>query len=64
MRKPGSPFKATVAQDPDTMARIAVRIVFKLLNNEEVPRRHVYIPARLVIIENLPEPGKRFPDEE
>lgn len=64
MRKPGSPFKATVAQDPDTMARIAVRIVFKLLNGEEVPRRHVYISAKLVTIENLPEPGKRFPDEE
>lgn len=63
MRKPGSPFKATVAQDPDTMARIAVRIVFKLLNGEEVPRRHVYISAKLVTIENLPEPGKRFPDE-
>ena len=64
MRKLGSPFKATVAQDPDTMARIAVRIVFKLLNGEEVPRRHVYISAKLVTIENLPEPGKRFPDEE
>ncbi|TFB08587.1 hypothetical protein E3V08_03315 [Candidatus Atribacteria bacterium MT.SAG.1] len=64
MRKPGSPFKATVAQDPDTMARIAVRMAFKLLNGEEVPRRHVYIPAKLVTIENLPEPGKRFPDEE
>lgn len=64
MRKPGSPFKATVAQDPDTMARIVVRIVFKLLNGEEVPRRHVYISAKLVTIENLPEPGKRFPDEE
>ncbi len=63
MRKPDSPFKATVAQDPDTMARIAVRIVFKLLNGEEVPRRHVYISAKLVTIENLPEPGKRFPDE-
>lgn len=63
MRKPDSPFKATVAQDPDTMARIAVRMVFKLLNGEKIPRRHIYIPAKLVTIENLPEPGKRFPDE-
>jgi ribose transport system substrate-binding protein len=63
MRQPGSPFKATVAQDPDTMARTAVRMTFKLLNGEEIPRSHVYIPARLVVIENLPEPGKRFPDE-
>ena len=64
MRKPGSPFKATVAQDPDTIARVAVRMVFKLLNGEEIPRRHIFIPAKLVTIENLPEPGKRFPDEE
>ncbi len=64
MRKPGSPFKATIAQDPDTMARIAVRMAFKLLNGEEIPRRHIYIPSKLVTIENLPEPGKRFPDEE
>jgi len=64
MRKPGSPFKATVAQDPDTMARVAVRMAFKLLNGEEIPRRHIFIPAKLVTIENLPEPGKRFPDEE
>jgi len=63
MRQPGSPFKATVAQDPDTMARTAVRMTFKLLNGEEIPRSHIYIPARLVVIENLPEPGKRFPDE-
>lgn len=62
MRKPNSPFKATVAQDPDTMARTVVQMVFKLLKGEEVPRRHVYIPGRLVTIENLPEPGKRFPD--
>ena len=63
MRKPNSPFKATLAQDPELMARTAVRMVFKLLNGEEIPRRHVYIPAILVTIENLPEPGKRFPDE-
>jgi ABC-type sugar transport system substrate-binding protein len=64
MRKPGSPFKATVAQDPDTIARVAVRMAFKLLNGEEIPGRHIFIPAKLVTIENLPEPGKRFPDEE
>ncbi len=64
MRKPGSPFKATVAQDPDSMARTAVQKAFQLLNGEELARRHFYIPARLVTIENLPEEGKRFPDEE
>jgi len=53
MRKPNSPFKATIAQDPDTMARTAVRMLFKLLNGEEIPRRDVYIPAMLVTIEDL-----------
>ncbi len=55
MKKPNSPFKATVAQDPDTMARTAVRMLFKLLNGEDIPRRHVYIPANLITIEELPE---------
>jgi len=53
MRKPNSPFKATIAQDPDTMARTAVRMLFKLLNGEEIPRRDVFIPAMLVTIEDL-----------
>lgn len=55
MSKPNSPFKATVAQDPDTMARTAVRMLFKLLNGEKLPRRHEYIPANLVTIEELSE---------
>ncbi len=63
MRKPNSPFKATVAQDPDTMARTAVNMAYKLLNGEEITRSHIYIPAKLVTIENLPEPGERFPEE-
>jgi len=57
MRRPNSPFKATVAQDPDTMARTAVNMVFRILNGEQLPRRHFYIPAHLVTIEELPEEG-------
>ena len=55
MKKPDSPFKATVAQDPETMGRTAVRLTFDLLNGKEVPRRHVYVPAILVPIETLSE---------
>lgn len=55
MKKPDTPFKATVAQDPETMARTAVNMVFDLLNGKEVPLRHVYVPATLVTVETLPE---------
>ena len=63
MREGDSPFKATVAQKPEEMARIVVDKVFKILNGEEVTRRHYYVPGELVTIENVPEPGKRFPGE-
>jgi len=55
MKKPDTPFKATVAQDPETMARTVVNMVFDLLNGKEVPLRHVYVPATLVTVETLPE---------
>lgn len=63
MREGDSPFKATVAQRPKEMARIAVDKVVKILKGEEVSRRHYYVPGELVTIENLPEEGKRFPEE-
>src|SRR5665648_441385 len=55
MRKPDSPLKLVMEQDPDTMAREAVRMAFKLLNGEEVPRRHIFIPAKMITIENISE---------
>jgi len=55
MKKPDTPFKATVALDFETMARTVVNMVFDLLNGKEVPLRHVYVPATLVTVETLPE---------
>src|SRR5665648_1202713 len=55
MRKTESPLKLVMEQDPDTMAREAVRMAFKLLNGEEVPRRHIFIPAKMITIENISE---------
>lgn len=55
MKKPNSPFKATIAQDPATMAKVCVEQVFELLKGNEIPERHIYIPGKLVTREQLLE---------
>ncbi len=55
MKKEGSPFKATLAQDPDTMARTCVDKVFELLKGNSIPERHIYIPGILITKDNIPE---------
>lgn len=55
MRKPDSPFKATIAQDPDKIARTTVQKVFDLLNGKKLPSKAVYIPGQLVTRDNIPE---------
>ncbi|HHY77304.1 MAG TPA: sugar ABC transporter substrate-binding protein [Clostridiales bacterium] len=55
MRKEDSPFKATLAQDPDTMARTCVDKVFELLKGNTIPERHIYIPGKLITRDNIPE---------
>jgi len=55
MKKEDSPFKATLAQDPDTMARTCVDKVFELLKGNEIPERHIYIPGNLITKDNIPE---------
>ena len=57
MRRPDSPFKATVAQDPDTIARIAVRRTFDLLNGKTLATRWFHVPGILITKDNLP-PGE------
>lgn len=52
---PDSPFKATMAQDPDTIARTVVDNVFELLRGNEIPERHIYIPGILVTKDNIPQ---------
>lgn len=55
MKKPDSPFKATLAQDPDTMARTIVDNVFELLKGNKISERHIYVPGKLITKDNIPE---------
>lgn len=54
MKKEDSPFKATLAQDPDTMARTCVDKVFELLKGNKIEERHIYIPGKLITKDNIP----------
>ena len=54
MLLPDSPFKATVAQDPEAMAIQVVQGVIDLLNGEDVPSR-IFVPAFVVTKDNIPE---------
>ena len=54
MKQSNSPFKATLAQDPETMARTAVDQVFELLKGNTIPERHIYIPGKLITKKNIP----------
>lgn len=54
MQKADSPFKATLAQDPDTMARTCVDKVFELLKGHTISERHIYIPGKLITKDNIP----------
>ncbi|MDP3386395.1 MAG: sugar ABC transporter substrate-binding protein [Eubacteriales bacterium] len=55
MAKPDSPFKATMAQDPETMARTVVDQLFELLKGNTIPERHIYIPGVLITKDNIPQ---------
>lgn len=54
MRKPDSPFIATLAQDPDTIARTVVDKIFDLLNGKQLEERHIYVPGILITKDNIP----------
>lgn len=54
MRLPDSPMVATLAQDPATIAKVCVESVFKLLNGETLPERHIMIPGVLITKDNIP----------
>ena len=54
MRKPGSPFVATLAQDPETIARTVVDKVFDILNGKTLEEKHIYIPGILITQDNIP----------
>lgn len=60
MIKPDSPFVATAAQQPWLIAKAAVVKVVALLEGEELPIRHFYIPSKIVRREALP-PESEWP---
>ncbi len=60
MSKADSPMMATVAQQPWLMAETLVKQVFTLLNGDDLPSRHTYIPSTLVTKEGLP-PQSEWP---
>jgi len=60
MAKSGSPFVATVAQQPWLMAETVVKTLFKLLKGETLPRTHIFVPVKLVTKEALP-PENEWP---
>ncbi len=53
MRRPDSPFVATVALDPDTIAREAVRRAVALLDGDKLAAGHYYISCDLVTREQV-----------
>ena len=55
MKLTDSPFKATMAQDPDTIARLCVDKVFELLNGNELAERVFNVPGILITKDNIPE---------
>lgn len=54
MRKADSPFVATLAQDPETIARTVVDRMFDLLNKRPIASKHIYIPGILITKDNIP----------
>ncbi len=54
MRKEDSPFIATMAQDPDTIARTTVRRVVDLLNGKTFEDKTILIPGILITKDNIP----------
>lgn len=55
MRKEDSPFIATMAQDPDTIARTTVRRVVDLINGKTFEDKIILIPGILITKDNIPE---------
>ena len=55
MKLPDSPFKATLAQDPKTIAKTCVEKVFDLLNGKKLENRIVQIPGVVITKDNIPD---------
>ena len=55
MKIEGSPFMATIAQDPATIAKTCVEKVFALLNGETLSDKVFKIPGVLITKDNIPD---------
>ncbi len=55
MKKEDSPFIATMAQDPDAIARTCVQSVVDLLNGKTLPEKVIQVEGFLVTKDNIPE---------
>lgn len=60
MKKADSPYIATIAQDPDTIARTAVRKIFEILKGNKGAAGHYYIPGILVTREDVLANPKKY----
>lgn len=55
MKLPDSPFKATIAQDPETIAKTCVEKVFDLLNGKKLDSKVFSIAGKLITKDNIPD---------
>lgn len=54
MKKENSPYKATIAQDPDTIARTTVQKVVDILNGVDIGESQIFIPGVVITKDNIP----------
>ncbi len=54
MKKENSPYKATIAQDPDTIARTTVQKVVDILNGIDIGEKQIFIPGVVITKDNIP----------
>ena len=50
-----SPYKATIMQDPDTIARLTVQNVVDILNGKTIEKAEIYLPGITITADNVAE---------
>lgn len=55
MKKPDSPYKATVMSDADYLGRTSIDKLASLLKGEKLEEKHIFIPSKLITKDNIPE---------
>ncbi|MHB1404177.1 MAG: sugar ABC transporter substrate-binding protein [Desulfitobacteriaceae bacterium] len=54
MKKPDSPYKATVMSDPDYLGRTSIDKLLLLLKGEKLAEKHIFVPSKLITKDNIP----------